>query len=159
MEKVKLSPPWMIYFRKLEAFFMKDDDVAVTFDKDNSAIKIYVTGEAKAEAIEKLLPSHKSFGTVLVDIIVYPANTKATSKMSLLKTALEGNKAVSYTRSMSVGSLNDFNFVVFVPEVVQFYNDDLGDINGLCSTLYQDLAKDLFGEEAGIYFCTDKVED
>ena len=59
---------------------------------------------------------------------------------------------------MSVGSLNDFNFVVFVPEVVQFYNDDLGDINGLCSTLYQDLAKDLFGEEAGIYFCTDKVE-
>ena len=88
MGEVNLSPPWMIYFRKLEAFFMKDDDVAVTFDKDNGVIKIYVTGEAKAEAIEKLLPSHKSFGNVLIDIIVYPANTKATSKMSLLKTAL-----------------------------------------------------------------------
>lgn len=79
--------------------------------------------------------------------------------MELLKNALEGNKAVSYIRSMSIASLNDFNFIVFVPKVVQYYNDDTSDINGICSTLYQDLAKDLFGEQAGIFFCTDLNND
>lgn len=158
-KEFEMASPWMIYFRKLDTFFRNDDSVNVTFDKDNNAIKIYVTGEAKAEALGKLLPSRKSFGNVIIDIIIYPANTSTKSRMELLKTALEGNKAVSYIRSMSIASLNDFNFIVFVPKVVQYYNDDTSDINGICSTLYQDLAKDLFGEQAGIFFCTDLNND
>jgi len=158
-KEVEMASPWMIYFRKLDTFFRNDDSVNVTFDKDNNAIKIYVTGEAKAEALGKLLPSHKSFGNVIIDIIIYPANTSTKPRMELLKTALEGNKAVSYIQSMNIASLNDFNFIVFVPKVVQYYNDDTSDINGICSTLYQDLAKDLFGEQAGIFFCTDLNND
>ena len=32
------------------------------------------------------------------------------------------------------------------------------DINGNCSTLYQEIAKDVFGEDEGICFCTDTEE-
>ena len=34
-------------------------------------------------------------------------------------------------------------------------NDDLSDAHGICSTLYQDLAKEVFGESEGIFFCTE----
>ena len=45
-------------------------------------------------------------------------------------------------------------YVVFVKEVVQYFNDDLGDANGVCSTLYQDIAKRLFTSTEGVFFCT-----
>ena len=157
-KKTKMSPPWMIYFRKLEAFFAEDEDVTVKFDESSGAIKVYVVGEAKAEAIGKLLPTSKSFGNVTIYIHVVPANSLSLSSVDLFETALKGNGAVSYMRTISVGSTNDFSFIVFEPKVVQYFNDDLGDINGLCSTLYQDLAKDLFGNYSGIYFCTDKID-
>jgi hypothetical protein len=51
--------------------------------------------------------------------------------------------------------------VVFVPEVVQYYTDNLGDINGFRTTLYQELAKELFGDSElsrGVYFCTDIID-
>lgn len=153
-----MSSPWVVYFRKLEAFFANDDEVKVKYDLDSQTIKIFVAGEAKAEALSQLLPTSKSFGNVTVRINIIPANLLDPSKMALFEAALDGNKAVSYTRSISVGSTNDFNYVVFKPKVVQYFNDDLGDINGLCSTLYQDLAKDLFGSHPGIYFCTDVIE-
>jgi hypothetical protein len=52
--------------------------------------------------------------------------------------------------------------VVFVPKVVQYYTDNLGDINGFRTTLYQELAKELFGESEltrGVYFCTDIIDE
>lgn len=55
-------------------------------------------------------------------------------------------------------AINSFTYVVFEKEVVQYWNDNLADYNGLTSTLYQDLAKEIF-EDAnldGVYFCTDE---
>ena len=46
-------------------------------------------------------------------------------------------------------------YVVFKKEVVQYFNDSLGDIHGVCSTLMQDIAKDIFEDTEGVYFCTD----
>jgi hypothetical protein len=43
---------------------------------------------------------------------------------------------------------------VFEKKVVQFFNDQLDDINGNKSTLYQDIAKDVFEKHEGVYFCT-----
>ena len=53
---------------------------------------------------------------------------------------------------------NPITYVVFVNEVVQYFNDDLGDVYGQCSTLYQEIAKDVFGETEGVFFCTDVEE-
>ena len=47
------------------------------------------------------------------------------------------------------------SFAVFAKEVVQYYNDDLTDINGLKSTLYEDIARDVFDID-GINYCTSK---
>lgn len=54
---------------------------------------------------------------------------------------------------------NPMTFIVFQNKVVQYWNDDLGDINGNCSTLYQTVAKDVFGDVEGIFFCTDTPKE
>ena len=50
-------------------------------------------------------------------------------------------------------------FIVFEKVVVQWFSDSIGDWYGLTSTLYQDLAKDIFGNIDGVYFCTDNGMD
>lgn len=152
--KMKMSPPWVIYFRKIEALFGKDPAIKVKFDEENRIIKIYVDNTEKAEAIEKLLPSQKTFGNILVRTQVIPANNLKGSRFSLLQEAFKGNPIVSFFETVPMQT-NNINFMVFKKEVVQYFIDDLGDYHGLCSTLYQDIAKEVFGGEGGIYFCTD----
>ena len=43
---------------------------------------------------------------------------------------------------------------VFAKEVVQYWNDSLSDPYGKVSTLYQDIAKDIFEDTDGVMFCT-----
>ena len=50
---------------------------------------------------------------------------------------------------------DDITYIIFEKEVVQYFADDLGDLHGINSTLYQDLAKEIFGESSNIHFCTD----
>lgn len=157
-KKINLVTPWAEYFNQLGAFFKKDDDVRVEYDNEAMVIKIYVDGDAKAEALSKLLPTSKKFGNVEVKVDIIPANPLDASRIGLFKKAFEGNRAVADIETISDISSNDFSFVIFEPEVVQYYNDDLSDFNGICSTLYQDLAKELFGETEGCYFCTEKIE-
>ena len=45
---VKLSSPWMIYYRQIKALFSQDPNVKVIFDEENFTVKIYVTGGSKA---------------------------------------------------------------------------------------------------------------
>ena len=72
--------------------------------------------------------------------------------------AFEGNEAIScfYT---GCGPTQDINYIAFDPIVVQFFNDQLDDINGLKTTLYADIAKEVFGQQDGIYFCTDPADE
>ena len=49
---------------------------------------------------------------------------------------------------------NPITYVIFKKEVVQYYNDSLSDAHGMCSTLYQDIAKRILDADEGIFFCT-----
>ena len=49
-------------------------------------------------------------------------------------------------------------YVVFKNRVVQFFNDNLNDIYGNISTLYQEIASDVFKEISGVNYCTDIEE-
>lgn len=89
-------------------------------------------------------------------ITVIPANDNI-SKTDLFKAAFAGNPAVSYIESVDAYGQN-FNYVVFEKEVVQYFNDNMGDLHGVESTLYQDIAKEVFEDYSGIFFCTD-IED
>ena len=157
-KEFNMMSPWAEYLNQIDAFFKEDDDVRVEYDNEAMVIKIYVDGAAKAEALSKLLPTSKKFGNVEIKVNIIPANPLDTSRIGLFKKAFEGNRAVADIETISDISSNDFNFIIFKPEVVQYYNDDLSDFNGICSTLYQDLAKELFGETEGVYFCTEKIK-
>ena len=152
-EKVNLSSPWVLYYGKLEAFFQQDNDVEVQLvDEDKVCINLYVDNCKKAEALQELLPAEKTFGSITIPINIIPSNNKV-SKLDLLKTVLEGNDAVADIETIET-VFADITYVVFEKEVVQYYADNLGDLHGIKSTLYQDLAKEIFGETDNIRFCT-----
>lgn len=153
-EKVNLSSPWVIYYRKLESFFEQDPDVEVILEEEyQPVIRLYVDNSRKADALQELLPNEKKFGNVKVPIVVIPSNN-TSSKLDLLKVALEGNNAVVDIETVPT-VFDDITYVIFEKEVVQYFADDLGDLHGINSTLYQDLAKEIFGECSNLHFCTD----
>ena len=156
-QSVKMSAPWITYFRQIEALFDKDPDIQVNFDEDDLVVRLYVEGSDKAEALATLLPSNVSFGNVTVTISIIPAN-KSTSRVDLLKKAFEGNPIFSYATTIEGVMTNPISYVVFEPEVCQFWNDNLHDPHGLVSDLYENVARTILGEEDGVCFTTDAKE-
>lgn len=158
MASLNMSPPWIIFYRKVETLFSEDEQVRVVYDNDDIAIRLYVEDPVKADALTTLMPTEKDFGNVTLNIEVIPAN--GIKKISTVGTNLyaelfRGNNAVSYIKEISNVFSNSMVYVVFKKTVVQFYTDDLGDINGYSSTLYQEIAKEIFGNQQGLFFCTD----
>ncbi len=153
--ELNLSPPWCEYYNELEELFKEDPDIKIVFNENTDEIKLYVTGSEKADALTQLLPSEKYFGNVCIKIIVIPANpTNEMSPFELIQAAFKNNPIVSYFHSVDNPYAMQMDFVVFRNQVVQYYNDNLGDINGMRSTLYQDIAKEIF-ENIPVHFCTD----
>jgi len=153
---MKLSAPWIKFYRELEALFAEDEEVRVVYDEEVNEVKLYVENSVKAEALSQLLPEEKTFGNVTLRITVIPGNN-VLKGVDLFSRAFEGNPALSYVLPIDC-PMGHFEYAIFKPKVVQFFNDDIGDLNGLCSTLYQDIAKDVFGSETGIFFCTEPTE-
>lgn len=159
MARLHLSPPWVTLYNQIKVLFKEDPQVRVIYDELEYEVKLYVSNPSKAEALMALLPEEKTFGNVSLKITVVPpnVNSKLNPKVPLFEAAFENNPIVSYIHTIDdCGFLtNSITYIVFINEVVQFFNDDLGDINGNCSTLYQEAAKNVFGTQDGIFFCTD----
>ena len=158
-EIIKKAPPWVSFVNGMIELFAKDPDVKIVYDNDSVGVKIYVNGTAKAEALSKLLPTEKVFGNIKLSISVIPANENSDDPIKLFRDAFYGNEAVSdiWTAPIEVTQTNPLTYIMFKKEVVQYYDDDLGDAHGNRNTLYQDLAKEIFENHPGIYFCTDNV--
>lgn len=166
MAKLGLTSPWVTFYHEVNAFFEKDSDIRVIYDEEENIISLYVDNEAKAAALTELLPTEKVFGTVTVYIKVIPANRLNVNRINklmagnenkgdLVATALEGNdRLADVVRIVGIFN-NPMTYIVFRKEVVQYFNDSLGDIHGVCSTLMQDIARDIFEDMEGVYFCTD----
>lgn len=158
MAKTRLAAPWTVLYRQVQALFRKDGDVRVAYDEEGPAIRLYVDGSAKADALVRLLPESRTFGNVTVTIQVVPGNRRTESTGDLLTDAFSGNEALSFIhQGGGTAWTPTFRYVVFKAEVVQFYNDDLSDVHGLCSTLYADVARDVLKPYDGTYYCTDAV--
>lgn len=157
MENLKLSAPWITFWHEVEALFREDDEVTVKFDSNENVLKLFVDNDRKAEALEQLIPEKKVFGNVTVKIEIIPSN-RALTKEELFMEAFEGNPALSYTESVD-NPLGELRYIVFQNKVVQFFNDQLDDINGNKSMLFEDIAKDVFGEDHGVFYCTDTKEE
>lgn len=164
-EKMKLSAPWILLYNQIEALFRKDPAVEVEYcadlDESEKTIKLYVEGQEKADALERLLPERYLFGNVIVKVEVIPANLDDCTRIELFQKAFEGNPA--FVGTIAAQSEDefvpfDFSYVVFKAEVVQYESDNIGDPNKLTSTLYQELAREIFADEKGVLFCTEKME-
>ena len=155
MARTKLSPPWEIYYKEVCLLFEKDNEVAEVYNPDTSELKLYVDNPVKADALSRILPDEKEFGNVKLKITIIPANgaNNLRDARSDYEKAFEGNPIVSYVATGS--KLFDYTYVVFTNTVVQYFNDDIGDVNGNCSTLYQEIAKHVFKPQTGVFYCTD----
>lgn len=153
---MKVSAPWVNYYHEINAMFDRDPEVRVSFDEETPEIKIFVENSRKADALAQLLPTEKSFGNVILKITVVPAN-EALTKLDLIQEAFYGNPALSYVWQAKT-PFGEFDYVVFENRVVQYFNDNMRDINGNKSTLYEDIAREVFGEETNLCFCTEAKE-
>lgn len=163
MAKLKLCAPWQEHYEMIKAMFAEDPDVFVLMDEDQYEIRIYVNGQAKADALEAILLHEVVFGSITLKVNVVPANQipekeTAPSIEALFEAAFDGNSAMNYVKTLDGPFEFNATYVVFAKEVVQYYRDDLSDIHGLRSTLYEDLARDIFVKTPGVYFCTDDEE-
>lgn len=150
--------PWIIFKNQVEKMFEKDPEVHVEYDEDDNNIKLFVDNAEKAEALNKILPMRKTFGNVEIKITVVPANGE-DERMKYVKTAFHGNGALSHLTTIQdippMHMSNPITYCVFKKEVVQYNADNLGSESGVASTLYEDLAREIFGSIGGVYFCTD----
>ena len=156
MAIIKKSAPWVAYYKELNELFREDDDVLVVYDEDDNTINVYVGDEAKAGAIQYLLPTEKKFGNVTLFVNVIPSNkgsymVNASNPLSVATDAFRDNDAVVAVTDIS--GVFPLVYVVFKKKVVQYFDDNLGDINGNCSMLYETMAKNVFND-VGIKFCT-----
>ena len=157
MAKLKMLSPWMVFYREVDAMFKKDPEVQVVYDEDAQVIKLFVDNTDKADALSQILPKEKEFGNVTVQIVVIPANNLLQSSPDdLFRRALWRNNAVwSVETTKDIPGFPCLTYVIFNKEVVQYFTDNLGDYYGITSTLYQNIAKDIFVNTEGVYFCTD----
>lgn len=151
---MKLSPPWITYFHEIEQLFEPDEEIKLVIDENANEIKMYVDNTDKANALAMLLPAEKKFGNITVKTTIYPPNLAEGESLDLFEKAFAGNPIMKGTASAQ-GIYAGLKYVIFENKVVQFFNDNLDDAHGVKSTLYQDIAKDVFGDTDGIFFCTD----
>ena len=168
MARLGLLSPWATFYNELKAFFEKDDEVTVVYNEDENIVNLYVDNSEKAVALTELLPIEKKFGSITLQIKVIPANTNtkkfavigaspvgdALEMIDLYGMALRGNRNFDGITTIHGIFNNPITYVIFTKRVIQYYNDSLGDVNGVCSTLMQNIANDIFEKKDGVYFCT-----
>ena len=162
--RVKISPPWITYVNKLEALF--DGDPLIAFNvnyagEDGPSVVLATNDGDKAAALVKLLPEEVCFGNVVLTIGVdcpKMSNRAFVSKKELFEVAFKGNPAFAYAVSPQEEGYQwmAVTYVVFKNCVVQFFNDNLNDCHGIVSTLYQEIAGEIFADTVnGVYYNTD----
>lgn len=158
MAQLKVSPPWITHIHYIEQTFGKDPDVTVLSNEELREVKLLVDGQDKADAIAKLIRSDVEFGNEHLKVTVVPCNDDSLA--STVRKAFAGNGAVADIIDGSgsgVPFFDDRIFVLFKPEIVQFYNDNLMDYYGNENTLYHIMARDVFDAGASVAFGTESV--
>ena len=158
--RLKLSPPWITYIHQLEALFDGDPQISFYINDSERIITIACNNGDKNAALMRLLPPEKKFGNIIFDIVIDGpvSNTTFLTQKALFDTAFKGNPVYAYSvMPDESGWFFTATYVVFKNCVVQFFNDNLNDCHGIVSTLYQDIAAEVFADADlnGVYYNTD----
>lgn len=158
-----LYAPWVTFQKKVKELFKNDPDIQVNDLSTNDDIGCYVLNievrnHKKYVALDRVIEKQHWFGNVELRIVLFDEENsndeEAISK--LYQTIFEGNAIFKDTKIARDPNGCLHNFVRFEPVVLQFQNDDISDYMGNWSGLAQDIAKELFQEDAarGVHFCT-----
>ena len=159
VSKVSLSSPWIGYARKLYMLFGEDPDINIVYGElEGPEVKLYVNNSEKADALTKALPAEKEFGNVTLKITVIPANTE-DAPIDIFRKIFTGNPIMAEIVIDESPSQIGMSHVLFVNEVVQYFDDRLNDPMGLETTLYEDLAREVFEQPDGVFFNTELEGD
>lgn len=160
-EEMKLASPWVIYYRKLLCLFKQDPDIQMYYNnaEKHPTIKIVAGTLDKANALSRLLPVEKQFGNVTLEITIVAPNIECATKADLISQAFRDNPVFKGMKSMDMPGGVEASFALFKKEVVQYNADDISDWYGHHSTLYQDIAKEILGEEANLHYCTEQYDE
>ena len=158
MEKLNLVSPWINFYHEVEALFRNDHEVTVKFDDENYELKLFVDNAKKGEAIEYILPHEKIFGNVTVKITVIPANKPISGIDEALAIAFKGNPVFGHFETVS-SPFGDMNYAVFLPYILQYFNDDIGDIDGKRTATIEDIAKEVLSLGDAWHICSDRKYD
>ena len=156
-KKLKLSPPWIDYANELVSLFGDDPDIKLEYDESKKTLSLFVSNTDKADALTKLLPAEKDFGgTVFCTKIVPADRSENPTDAELVKIAFKGNHAVTNIVDAELFD-RPITYVAFQKKIIQYFNDDLGDLHGNKTTLLQEIARSVFRDKEGVYFCTDNA--
>ena len=159
--RLKLAPPWITFINEIQALFDGDPQIACNIDWQKPSIVLATNNGDKVAALIKILPTERTWGNITLTIAVdgTPSNIAFKSNKELYETAFKGNPAFAYCVAPAEEGyyFMDFVYVVFKCCVVQFFNDNLNDAHGIISTLYEDIASDIFDgtTPSGVNYCTD----
>ena len=162
---LKMSAPWTIFYKEVYELFKRDPQVNVLYNYEEPELKLWVKGnDEKAAALARFMPTTKTFGNVVLNISVVgddgqPVPDINCPDIEAFKKMFDGNGAVSFVKSIQTPFGDTFTYAVFVKEVVQFFSDNMFDLYGATSTLYQTIAADIFedtlAEKGGFFFTTE----
>lgn len=162
------SAPWVSYVHKLKALFGQDPDIRIDYIEDMNEVKLYIDSRDKYEALDYLLPKEKVFGNVKLHIALIPSNDMVDGPNigEMLRDAFKDNPI--FSRTVDTKRIFDdttYTYVMFHKEVAQYFDDNLADLNGMRSALYQDIADEVFRDMLGdkmrvqemysVHFCTE----
>jgi len=158
---VGLQSPWVTTYNKIKALFERDDDLEITgITNDGEGVytfSIISANSTKLNSIERILKNEFVFGNVkLVVKFVYENKVDAVTAADF-KNAFNGNNVLRKVETVDTVLANDVNYVIFSKEIVQFFNDDIGDYFGNYNGLFEDIARECFKEEIRANYCTDIV--
>lgn len=154
-DEFALAAPWITYVREMMAFFQRDPDVVVDYDEEANVIDVIVDGLDKAVAAYGALAPSRTFGSVTVRCRVRCADGTDIRHL-LLSRLLAGNAQLARIEHVdsTQSPMDGRTYVLFKPDVVQFFNDDLSDYHKVRTTLMQEIARDVVDVD-GVSWCTE----
>ena len=154
--ELTLEAPWNTYRKMINALFEYDPEIEVGdivsapgVESADYNIAIKVRNHRKFEALQKLLPDRKVFGSVTVAIYIYDMPNNKRNDIDILKDLFRDNPIVSNYEKIKLPDGSERDFVCFRPEVIQFFDDDISDCYGNYNGLTEDIARAVFGDRAG----------
>lgn len=167
-QKTGIIAPWIEYQKRVKALFGRDPEIIVgeVYEPDGNevdyAFDIEVRNHRKFEALDAVLPAIREFGNVTLGIQIFDEeNIGGTDDIAAIyQTLFRDNPIVQDVKIVVDQFCIRHAYVLFAPEVIQYYRDEMTDYNGLFSGLAQDIAKEIFEDKTGnVHFCTAPVEE